>query len=187
MESDGDLRVVMRTLFNSNSFKEARFTRVKCPAEFVAGALKLSGEIREPDPQMWKLHLALASMGQTLMDPPSVEGWHTGKEWIDGGTLMERINFAAAHVGDPNRPGTRDIVQRLSAQGDSINPEIFVESCLELAGPLNAGDQTRQALLDHASEGGDLRFDSDEACEESAKRVARMLTLIVAAPEYQFA
>ena len=187
MESDGDMRVVMRTLFNGDSFKKARFTRVKCPAEFVAGTLKLSGEIREPDPQMWKLHQALAAMGQTLMDPPSVEGWHTGKEWIDGGTLMERINFAVNHVGDPNRPGTRNIVERLAAQGDSVSPESFVDTCLDLAGPLKAGDQTRQALLDHANEGGDLRFDGDAAREESAKRVARMLTLIVAAPEYQFA
>ena len=33
-------------------------------------------------------------MGQDLMNPPSVEGWHTGKEWIDTGILVERINFA---------------------------------------------------------------------------------------------
>jgi uncharacterized protein (DUF1800 family) len=34
-------------------------------------------------------------MGQELLNPPSVEGWHTGKEWIDGGTLVQRINFTA--------------------------------------------------------------------------------------------
>ena len=39
-------------------------------------------------------------MGQELMNPPSVEGWHTGKEWIDTGILVERVNFAAEQVGD---------------------------------------------------------------------------------------
>ena len=34
-------------------------------------------------------------MGQDLLNPPSVEGWHTGKEWIDTGILVERVNFAA--------------------------------------------------------------------------------------------
>ena len=186
VETDGDLRAVMRTLFNSDSFKSARFNRVKCPAEFVAGTLKLSGELREPDPEMWKLHSAMASMGQTLMDPPSVEGWHTGKEWIDGGTLMERVNFAAKHVGDPGRPGTRDLIARLAAEG-AVSAERLVDACLEAAGPLAASEQTRTALLDFANEGGDLRFDTDEARKESGRRVARMLTLVVAAPEYQFA
>lgn len=186
-KSNGDMREVMRALFNSKAFKSARFTRVKCPAEFVAGTLKLSGELREPEPQMWKLNSAMAVMGQTLMDPPSVEGWHTGKEWIDGGTLMERINFAVAHVGDPSRPGTRALVDRLAASGDSVSPESFVDACLDQAGPLAAGEQTRKTLLDFANEGGDLRFDGDEAREESARRVARMLTLVVSAPEYQFA
>ena len=45
------------------------------------------------------------------MDPPTVEGWHTGKEWIDGGTLTERINYAVDMVNDLEKPGTRRIVR----------------------------------------------------------------------------
>jgi len=126
-------------------------------------------------------------MGQTLMDPPSVEGWHTGKEWIDGGTLMERINFAVEHVGDPSRPGVRDIVDRLAASGASLSAEAFVDACLDLAGPLDVDEATRSTLLELAAKDGDLSFDSDDARKRAASRVARMLSLIVAAPEYQFA
>ncbi len=188
-DSEADVRAMLRALFNSNFFKAAQFKKVKGPVELVTGMIKLVDEKRRPFPERaFGRHDGVTGlMGQSLMNPLTVEGWHTGKDWIDGGTLMERINFAADHVGDPNRPGTRDIVERLAAQGDSVGPESFVDTCLDLAGPLSAGDQTRKALLDHANEGGDLRFDSDEAREESAKRVARMLTLIVAAPEYQFA
>ena len=73
-------------------------------------------------------------MGQDLLNPPSVEGWHTGKEWIDTGCLVERINFAAQQVGDVRKPGVRFIVDRLRAAGP-LSPEGFVDTCLDLAGP----------------------------------------------------
>ena len=172
LESDGDLRVVMRALLNSDFFKEARSARVKCPAEFVAGVLKLSGTLSEPTPLMGTLQAAIGAMGQKLMDPPSVEGWHTGKEWLDGGTLMERVNFAVDQVRDPQSPGTRAVAARLE-NGATLSAEALVDGCLEAAGPLDASAETRAALL--------------AAAEDHDVGVARMLTLVVATPEYQFA
>ena len=46
-------------------------------------------------------------MGQDLMNPPTVEGWHTGREWIDSGTLVERINFAAEMLGNTELEGVQ--------------------------------------------------------------------------------
>ncbi len=174
LETEGDLRMVMRRLLNAEFFKQARFAKVKSPAEFVAGVLKLSGTLGDPTPLMGALQGAMGAMGQKLMDPPSVEGWHTGKEWIDGGTLMERVNFAVQQVGNPESPGTQAVAARL-ANGGSAPAETLVEGCLEAAGPLEASDETREALLAGASAG------------EHGERVARMLTLVVATPEYQFA
>ena len=184
--SDGDIRSVLRTLFNSDFFKEARFQRVKSPAEFIAGVLKLSGGLREPVPALAGIGFACQVMGQALFDPPSVEGWHTGKEWIDGGTLVERVNFAVGKIRDPRAPGVTAVTDRLAAEGTRISPDSFVERCLEFAGPVTAGANTRAGLLEFASSGGDLRFEDADARTESASRVARMLSLIVAAPEYQF-
>ena len=176
LEREGDLRAVMRTLLNADFFKQARFAKVKSPAEFVAGVLKLSGTLQDATPLMGTLQTAMGAMGQKLLDPPSVEGWHTGKEWIDGGTLMERVNFAVQQVGDPQAPGTRALAGRL-ANGDAPAAEVLVEGCLEAAGPLEASTETRETLLAGATTGSGAH---DE-------RVARMLTLVVAAPEYQFA
>ena len=176
LEREGDLRAVMRTLLNADFFKQARFAKVKSPAEFVAGVLKLSGTLQDATPLMGTLQTAMGAMGQKLLDPPSVEGWHTGKEWIDGGTLMERVNFAVQQVGDPQAPGTRALAGRL-ANGDAPAAEVLVEGCLEAAGPLDASTETRETLLAGAAAGSGAH---DE-------RVARMLTLVVAAPEYQFA
>jgi hypothetical protein len=121
-------------------------------------------------------------MGQDLMNPPSVEGWHVGKEWIDTGILVERINFAAAQVGDVDKPGVRKIINRLRAMGD-LTPEQLLDACLDLMGPLRVGDATRRALLDFANKGGPLRLTpGDRAAEQ---RVGEMLSLIVATREFQ--
>jgi uncharacterized protein (DUF1800 family) len=186
-ESDADMRAVMRALLNSDFFKAARFARVKSPAEFVGGAIKLADWPRMPVPSINGWSLATAAMGQKLMDPPSVEGWHTGKEWLDGGTLTERVNFAVEQVMDTSKPGVQSIVTRLGASGNALAPAEFVEQCLDLSGPLEASDDTRRVLEEFASEDGLLMFGTEEERATSEARIGRMVQLIVASPEYQFA
>ena len=186
-ESDGEIRAVMRMLFNSDFFKQARFKRIKSPVEFVASTIKLSGEHRFPEPGMHQLDAAANAMGQWLLNPPTVEGWHTGKEWIDGGTLNERVNFAVEHMKDPSKPGIQSITRRLAADGGSLSPEQFVDRCLDLAGPIEASPETRKALLEFAEPEGELKSEAGAGDEAIAERVSHMLRLIVASPEFQFA
>jgi uncharacterized protein (DUF1800 family) len=187
METDADIRAVLSTLFNSEWFKVARFKHVKSPTEFVAGVLKLSGEYAEPGPNLHKLEGTCVTMGQKLMDPPSVEGWHTGKEWIDGGTLTERINFAVDTLNDPNKPGVKAIIDRIRAAGDSTDPDQLVDCVIDLIGPLEIQPETREALVAHAETEGTLDWTSEAAAKSSAERVVQMLTLVVSAREFQFA
>jgi hypothetical protein len=186
-DSDGDIRTVMRTLFNSEFFRRARFGHVKSPAEFVACTLKLAGAYAEPAPGLTGLEAATIAMGQKLMDPPSVEGWHTGKEWIDGGTLTERVNFAVETFSDASKPGVRLIVDRIKGEGGNVDPETFVDSALDLMGPVQVTDVTRQSLIDFAQEGGDLAFGAEDDVKRSEQRIVKMLQLIVASREFQFA
>ena len=186
MDSDADIRAVLRTLFTSDWFKVARFKRVKSPTEFVAAVLKLSGDYREPDTDLHKLEGTIVAMGQKLMDPPSVEGWHTGKEWIDGGTLTERVNYAINTLNDPEKPGVRAIVDRIRSGDDATSPAQFVDSLLDLVGPLELESETRDTLLAHAEKDGPLEWGSDESASASTERVVQLLTLVVSAREYQF-
>lgn len=186
-ESNGNIRCILRTLFNSDFFKEARFKKVKSPAELVAGTVKLAGTHRSVDPGLGALGGATSVMGQNLMTPPTVEGWHTGKEWIDGGTLNERVNFAVNQLASPSMPGIQAIIARLGQSRDALSPEEFVNMCLEMAGPLDVEGETREGLLEYAMSGGALRFGTDEQKKESATRVTRMLQLIVSSLDYQFA
>ena len=187
MDSRGDFRSILRVLFNSDFFKEARFKRMKSPTELVVGVIKLVGTNRFPDMGMGGYGGTTTVMGQQLLYPPSVEGWHTGQEWIDGGTLNERVNFAVDEVGDPAKPGVQAIISRLGADQAPVPPEEFVDRSLELAGPMTVGDETRQALLKYAESGGELRFGTKAEREESETQIVRMLQLIVASREYQFA
>ena len=187
MDSGGDIRSILRVLLNSDFFKEARLKKVKSPAELVAGIMKLVGIYRMPEPGIFDYSNATTLMGQQLMSPPTVEGWHTGKEWIDGGILGERVNFAVDAVGDVTKPGIQAIIDRLSAKGTPLSPEQTVDSCLDLVGPIEVGPDTRSALLRHAGSAGTLRFDTEAEREKSSASVARMLQLIVASREFQFA
>ena len=190
-QSHYDIRSVMRVLFNSEFFKEARFAKVKSPAELVAGVLRLVDDYREVRPGLMELAIEAKYIGQELLNPPTVEGWHTGKEWIDSGSLVGRVNFAADQVGDINHPGIRDIIERLAApgtsRGTSMSPEDLVDGCLDLIGPLEVGEKTRKPLVAQASLGGEVRFGTPLEKEEMAQRVGEMLQLIVATREFQFA
>jgi uncharacterized protein (DUF1800 family) len=184
-DSNYDIRTTLRFLFNSDFFKNARFQHVKSPAEVVAGTLRLVGGHEIPRPGYGELSMNTAYMGQDLLNPPSVEGWHTGREWINSGSLMARINFMAERIGDTSLPGVRAIVDRLKQRG-SLSPEQLVDGCLDLLGPMEVSGETKQELLSQAREWGQISWSNGNA-QASDQRVAQMLQLVVATREYQFA
>ncbi len=190
MESDHDIRSVLRVLFNSDFFKsdEVRFGRVKGPAELVVGTLRLSGGVTRPTLDMIETADITSYMGQALMDPPSVEGWHEGTEWINSGALMERVNFAAKQLADVDKPGVRAIVERLAAyDGGRFSPEELVDSCLDILGAIEASDETRVTLVEHTSRQGDLSLQGHRRGDKSEQRVGELLGLIASMREFQLA
>jgi len=178
-----DIRSMLRVLFNSDAFKNARFAKVKSPTETVVGTMRLVGDFDLPKPGMNAMALNIRYMGQDLMNPPTVEGWHTGREWIDSGTLVERINFTADAVGNTSHPGIQSIIQRLASQGPTISPEQLVDGCLDMLGAYELTEVTRNELLAMSQGEGDIRT----GAQEFESRVGQMLQSIVATTEYLFA
>ena len=125
-------------------------------------------------------------MGMDLMNPPTVEGWHTGHEWIDSGTLVERINFAADYLGRTELPGVQSMISRLMAQGDSMSPEQFVDTCADLVGCNNLTEDTRDQLIAHAGRGGNLTHNTDAERAEFTRRSGEMFQIIASTSEFQF-
>ena len=185
-DSNFDIRTVLRVLFTSDFFKEAQFEHVKSPAELVVSTARLAGSYNKPRPGFPALAFECAYQGQELLNPPSVESWHTGSEWIDGGSLVRRVNFAANIMGNTSLPGIKSIVDGLRERNAATAAD-FVETCLELVGPIEVSEITRRELIEQAEEGGDLRWDSDENARESEQRIGVMLALIAASRDFQFA
>jgi len=184
-ENDYQIKPMLRTLFESDFFKseDVWYEKVKSPSEVVAGVLRLTGEYAGYDPAMNIEATSVSLMGQALVNPPSVEGWHWGDEWIDTGNLVERINFASSHFNDIEKPGVSEMIDRfVAATGGTATPQTLVETCLDQLGSIKIEAESQQYLVAHASREGDLEVNGDQA---GRQRVAEMFQLIAATPEFQ--
>ena len=187
-DSGYNIKAMLRALFLSDFFQseDCWYEKVKGPTELVVGVLRLTGDHRKPSPKLQKSAGNIGVMGQTLINPPSVEGWHWGEEWIDTGNLVERINFAATNLGDPSKPGVREMIDRLvTATGGVATPDGLVDACLDQLGAIRISPETRSLLVAHAAQSGNVQFAGNGASDSARKRVAEMFQLIAATPEFQ--
>jgi hypothetical protein len=188
MESGHDIRSVLRVLFNSDFFKESQFARVKSPIELVIGALRSTGEYRDPGLGTATAVDEAGYMGQLLLMPPSVEGWHTGEEWINSGALVDRVNYAAQHMGDLSTPGVSEMVHRIvGARGGTVAPSELVDACLSVLGPLPVSDDTRSSLIEAASQDGEIDLSRYPEDQKISQIVQGLLRMIASCREYQLA
>ena len=192
METGGQIRPVLKTLFSSDWFKQAReFKKVKSPAELVVGVIRQTGEFSSPAPGIHQFAITtlngslfegpLAIMGQRLMNPPTVEGWHTGHEWIDSGTLSERIGFVESQFEDVSKPGVQEIVARVGSLDE--DPSQLVNRCLDLLGGVTVSESTYDGLVAYAT---DLARAKSEEDAESVG-VHNLLQMTASTVDYQFA
>jgi len=183
MEYDHDIRSIMRVLFNSDFFKNSRFKRVKSPAELIIGTLRNTGEYQVPEGGETGIYTVMEEsgyMGQKLLDPPSVEGWHTGEEWITSGSLVDRVNFATSHIGDDSKPGVKNLISRVN--GEYKQPIDFVNACLEVLGGVEIEPDTYQKLEEVASAG---LGESNASQGVSSDLIIEIFQLIVSSREFQ--
>src|SRR5215813_14941070 len=188
-DSGYDITAMLRVLFTSDFFKSpsVRYARVKSPAELVTSVLRMTGEHHgDVKPGLFEIAQEPKYMGMDLMNPPTVEGWHTGHEWIDSRTLVERINFAAEYLGRTDLPKMQNMIHRLMARGERLSPEAFVDGCIKMLKCLNMSDDTRRELVAYAQRGGELRHGTDAERAAFARRSGEMFQMLAATAEFQF-
>ena len=187
-ESGYDIRSMVGVLLKSDFFRSemCRYAKVKSPTELVAGVLRLTGEMHRPRREMRERFSNITYMGQSLLDPPTVEGWHVGTEWIDSGSLLERVNFASERLADVEAPGVRAMIGSIMAESAGvISAERLVDGCLDHMGAISLSQETRSVLVKFASRGGDLDLSTPEAQQRARQRVAETLQLVAATHEFQ--
>ena len=119
-------------------------------------------------------------MGQKLLDPPSVEGWHTGEEWITSGSLVDRVNFTTSHIGDDSNPGVKNLIERVGFENKQ--PGKLIDDCLKTLGYVEIETDTYQKLEEVAA-AGLKKIDSSEGV--SSNLIIELFKLIVSSREYQ--
>ena len=187
-DSEYDIAGMLRVLFNSDFFqsKSSWYTKVKSPVELVAGVIRLTDEFDRPRQEIMERYLQAQYMGQWLNNPPSVEGWHQGTDWLDTGTLVERVNFASQQLGDANKPGVKAMIGRITTRDERvISPEGLVDACLDQAGALGVSDDTRRELIDFASKGGEVLLGYEGSDQEASERIVEVLQMVASTQEFQ--
>jgi uncharacterized protein (DUF1800 family) len=121
--TDGNLREVARTLVSADESWTPQRQKLKSPAEWIAGVLRLTGT--QSVIPIGRVMNAQATLGEPLWRPPAPNGWpDTETAWIDG--VPRRLDIASEFAGH--------------AQG--LDPLALLETSL---GPLAATD-TRQTV-----------------------------------------
>ena len=181
--NDGEIRAVLRAIFKSDHFKSeaVRYRKVKSPTELVFGAARLTDRFDLPDLASSQLASHTLFMGQFLLNPPSVEGWHEGEEWVDSGALVERINFASTELERRDAPGIQRMVDRVREAGSNLSSTEYVAACLDVMGCIDISDRTFGLIADHAS--GQLQPANDD---EEMDRAIEIFQLIASTPDYQY-
>ena len=191
MDTGGQIRPVLKELFNSDFFKQAAdLKKVKSPTELVV-VIRQTGEFNRPVPGVQQFAVTtlngstfegpLSIMGQRLMNPPTVEGWHTGPEWINSGTLSERVRFVEGQFQDLDKPGVREMVERAGSLDD--DPAHLVDRCLDLLGGMKVSPQTYESLVAYARELSAIKNGEDG----DSVGVHNLLQMTASTVDYQFA
>jgi uncharacterized protein (DUF1800 family) len=122
LASNGDIKTVLRTMFDSPEFwsPEVYRAKVKTPAEFVVSAVRASGaEVKNAIP----LVQALDKLGMPFygMQTPNGYSW-MAEPWVNTGDLVSRMNFALGLSSD-RFPGVEtDWARVLGDTGTGVKP-----------------------------------------------------------------
>ena len=118
----------------------------------------------------------LVNMGQSLYEPPDVNGWALGSEWFSTASMLSRMNFAATLMGNQKFNLGREL------QPYRQSPNASSTTCLNHYTYAPITQDVYNALLEYAR-GGGAWTGNDAQLNNKGAGLAR---LIVASSEYQF-
>ena len=173
MQNDGNIKPVLRAVFDVEAFVASEFQRYSWPVEFVVRAIKETGwNGLSVDARM----TPLVNMGQQLFEPPDVNGWALGPDWFSTSSMLARMNFAATLMGNQkfNLGASCTTVRAVAGSRRRLHAEPL-HLRADLADVYNA-------LLEYAR-GGGAWTGSETQVQNKSAGLAR---LIVASSEYQF-
>ena len=183
LKKDGDIREVLRTLFQSPEFwsPEAYRAKVKTPLEFVVSAVRASGvDVENAMPLVQNLN----RMGMPLYGAQPPTGYSMKADtWVNSAALLSRMNFALALGTGRMRGLSFDAVRVLPGGQAPLDP---TGALAALESSLLAGDvskNTHDTIL--------KQMDDPQVTGVRAENAARppnvgvLAGLLMGSPEFQ--
>jgi hypothetical protein len=171
-----EMRPVVRHVLRSQWFShpDRWYARYSWPAEFVVRAIR---EVGWSGFSVDAARTPLTNMGQTLFEPPDVNGWELGSGWFATGAMLARMNFASTLAANQRFNVAR------STGSVRATPETLLDYfLLERLSPSQFDLQPYNDLLTYLKTGG-AWTGSDAQVNTKA---AGLVRLIVGSAEYQF-
>ena len=113
LDTQGDIRAVLLTLFQSREFRDAAGSgsKFKTPYQFVVSAVRAADlPVANPRPLMGMLH----QLGMPIYGCQTPDGYkNTEDAWVNADAMTKRINFATALAS-----GRLPLARPLGAEGD---------------------------------------------------------------------
>jgi uncharacterized protein (DUF1800 family) len=182
LDSDGDIRAVLRTMIYSPEFwsRDSYRAKIKRPFELVASTARaLGAEIETPLPLvMW-----VGRIGEPLYlcQPPT--GYSDKAEtWVNTGALLNRLNFSLAMANNRMRGSNVDPFSLLGqdAAGDS---KVALNRSIEVFLAGQVSKQTREVLEKQLDNPEVLRASLDDPVKQID--VGVVAGLVLGSPEFQ--
>jgi uncharacterized protein (DUF1800 family) len=182
LDSDGDIRAVMRTMIYSPEFwsRETYHAKIKTPFELVVSAVRALGtDVDMPQPLVaW-----VARIGQPLYQCQPPTGYSDkGDAWVNTGALLNRMNFSLALAGNKMR-GSRSDVGALLGADAGVDGKSALQHAVQvfLGGQASATTvETREKQLDNPQV---LQARLDDPVKQVNLGV--VAGLVLGAPEFQ--
>jgi uncharacterized protein (DUF1800 family) len=169
-----EIEPMVRRLLLSPQFLDASnfYKRYSWPAEFVVHSLK---DVGWTGFSVGDALGPMANMGQQLLEPPDVSGWHLGEGWFSTGAMLARMNFAA-QLATNQKFQLRDSFRGANARADALLSE-----ALQRLLPAEYDADGRSALLEYLDAGGAWTGTDNQLLV----KVPGLIHLIVGSGEYQ--
>ena len=175
LQRNTEMRPVLDYVLRSSWFNLSTFrhTRYSWPAEYVARSIK---EVGYNGFSVDAARTPLTNMGQTLFEPPDVNGWELGQGWFSTGGMLARMNFASTLTAN----------QRFNLQREAgaarQSPEQMLSYFLNKLSPLTYDRVPYEELLAFLRAGA--TWPATDA--QLLTKASGLVRLIVGSSEYQF-
>ena len=169
-----NMRSVVHAILSSPEFWDPSvvFGRYSWPVEFVVRAIKETGWAG------YSVDSALnpmLNMGQSLFEPPDVNGWDLGQGWFSTGAMLNRMNYAASLTTNQR------INLRNEARPFAQTPQGVMSFVMERLSPATLEPQSYDELLAYLRAGTNWTASDNEL----RAKVAGVMHLVLGSSYYQ--